>query len=134
MCLYKPFTPLINLSFVLAQFPSQWKLGNVLPLFKHHNRQLNENYRPMSLLSCFGSICEEIVFKRVYCLLESTGFFYRLQSGFRPGDSTVMQLVYIVNQIYEAIDRGNEIRAVFLDISKALIGCGMMAFCINLNN
>ena len=35
-----------------------------------------------------------------------TGFFYRLQSGFRPGDSTVMQLVhvYIVHEIYEALD------------------------------
>ena len=119
MGLYKPLTHLINLSFVLGQFPSQWKLGNVLPLFKRDNRQLKDNYRPVSLLPCFGKICEKIVFKRVYCLLESTGFFYRLQSGFRPGNSTVMQLVYIVSQIYETIDRGNEIRAVFLDISKA---------------
>ena len=47
------------------------------------------------------------------------GFFYRFQSGFRPGDSTVMQLVYIVHRIHEALDRGNEVRAVFLDISKA---------------
>ena len=30
-----------------------------------------------------------------------------------------MQLTYIVHKIYEAIERGNEVRAVFLDISKA---------------
>ena len=30
-----------------------------------------------------------------------------------------MQLVYIVHRIHEALDRGNEVRAVFLDISKA---------------
>ena len=47
------------------------------------------------------------------------GFFYRFQSDFCPGDSTVNQLVYIVHKIYEALERDNEIRAVFLDISKA---------------
>ena len=30
-----------------------------------------------------------------------------------------MQLIYIVNKIYNALERGNEVRAVFLDISKA---------------
>ena len=56
---------------------------------------------------------------KVYTFLVSIGFFYRFQSGFRSGDSTVMQLVYIVNKIYDCLDRGNEVRAVFLDISKA---------------
>jgi len=43
------------------------------------------------------------------------GVFYRFQSGFRPGNSTV----YIVQEIYEALDEGSEMRAVLLDISKA---------------
>ena len=32
--LCKPFTSLINTSFRLGQYPSAWKLGNVLPLLK----------------------------------------------------------------------------------------------------
>ena len=47
------------------------------------------------------------------------GFFYKLQSAFRPGNSTLMQLVYIVHGIYEALEEGSEMEAVFLDISKA---------------
>ena len=47
------------------------------------------------------------------------GFLYKFQSGFRPGDSTVMQLVYIVHENYKALEEGSEMRAVFLDISKA---------------
>jgi len=115
----RPLTHLINVSLASGKFPSEWKLANVLPLFKRDNRQLKGNYRPVSLLSALGKICEKIVFMRVYSFLESTSFFYRLQSGFRPGDSTVLQLTYIVHQIHEAIDRGNEVRTVFLDISKA---------------
>ena len=32
--LYKPFTSLINTSFRLGQYPSAWKLANVLPFLK----------------------------------------------------------------------------------------------------
>jgi hypothetical protein len=41
------------------------------------------------------------------------------QSGFRPGDSKVNQLVFIIHKIYEALEQGKEVRMVFLDISKA---------------
>ena len=49
----------------------------------------------------------------------TSDFFDRFQSSFRPGDSPVLQLVYIVHTIYVALEKGNEVRAVFLDISKA---------------
>ena len=43
------------------------------------------------------------------------------QSGFRPGDSTVNQLIAITQQIHTAFEKfpSYETRAVFLDISKA---------------
>ena len=45
------FTNFINLSFALGKFPFQWKLANVIPLFKKDDRQLKNNYRPVSLLT-----------------------------------------------------------------------------------
>ena len=36
-----------------------------------------------------------------------------------PGDSIVIQLVDIYNTFCKALDEGKEVRAVFLDISKA---------------
>ena len=47
------------------------------------------------------------------------GFLNPLQCGFRPGDSTVNQLVYLVNRIYAVFEQGKEVRMVYLDISKA---------------
>ena len=41
------------------------------------------------------------------------------QSGFQAGDSTVNQLLYICNEISNALDDNKEFRIVFLDISKA---------------
>ena len=92
--LYKPFTSLINTSFRLGQYPSACKLANVLPLLKN-DRQLKTNYRPGSLLPCLSKICEEVAFFHLFNFLNMIGFFYKFQSGFRLGDSTVMQLVIL---------------------------------------
>ncbi|CAB4015541.1 Hypothetical predicted protein, partial [Paramuricea clavata] len=94
-------------------------MANVVPIFKKGEPQLKVNYRPISLLPCLSKICERIVFIRLYNLLLEIGFLYKFQSGFRPGDSTVNQLLYFVHQIYCAFEAGKEVRVVFLDISKA---------------
>ena len=51
------FTHFVNLSLSLAQYPSEWKLANVIPLFQNGNRQLKVNYRPVFLLAIFLKIC-----------------------------------------------------------------------------
>ena len=41
------------------------------------------------------------------------------QSGFRPGDSCINQPLFITHEICQSFDDNLEVRAVFLDISKA---------------
>jgi hypothetical protein len=84
------------------------------------NRQHKANYRPVSLLPLFSKICEKTVFTRLYNFLLDIGFLYKYQSGFRPGDCTVNQLIYITHQIYLAFgfEAGKEVRVVFLDIMQ----------------
>ena len=41
------------------------------------------------------------------------------QSGFKPGDSCIDQLLCITHDIYQSLDGGPQARGVFLDISKA---------------
>jgi hypothetical protein len=94
-------------------------MANDIPLFKKENKQFKTNYRPVSLVVSLSKVSEKLVFNRVYEFLEVTGFFDRFQSGFRPSDSTVSQLVYIIHKIYQAFEKGHELHAVFLDISKA---------------
>jgi hypothetical protein len=112
-------TKFVNLSFALGQYPTVWKMANVVPIFKKGEPQLKINYRPVSLLPCLSKICERVVFIRLYNFLLEIGFLYKFQSGFRPCHSTVNQLLYIVHQIYCAFEAGKEVRVVFLDISKA---------------
>ena len=98
-----------------------WKLANVTPIFKKGDKQLIKNYRPISLLPICGEILEKIIFKNLYSYLHTNNLITKNQSGFRPGDSTTNQLLYILDEIQHAFDctKSLEVRTVFLDISKA---------------
>ena len=41
------------------------------------------------------------------------------QSGFKPGDSCIFQLMSITHEIYKSFDEGHEVSGVFFHISKA---------------
>ena len=79
------------------------------------------NYRPISLLPLCGKIFEKIIFNNLYKHLTTHALITKNQSGFRPGDSTTHQLIDLVDGIHQAFDstKSPEVRAVFLDISKA---------------
>ena len=80
-----------------------------------------ENYRPISLLPIFGKIFEKIIFDRLYNFLLQVELLNPNQSGFRPSDSCVNQLIAITHEIFKAFDCNPslKVRSVFLDISKA---------------
>ena len=94
-----------------STYPGIWKLAKVAPIFKNTNKQLIKNYRPISLLPICGKLFEK---------LSSITYTVTL-SGFRPGDSITTLLLYLVTEIHEVFEdpKSLEMRAVFLDISKA---------------
>ena len=102
-------------------YPDIWKLANVTPIFKKGDKQLIANYRPISLLPLYGKIFEKIIFNNLYKHLITHHLITKNQSGFRHSDSTTNQLIDLVDEIHQAFDstKSLEVRAVFLDISKA---------------
>ena len=64
---------------------------------------------------------EKLMFDSLYSHLVSPELLNPNQSGFRPGDSTVNQLISITHTIFKAFDCNPplDVRSVYLDISKA---------------
>ena len=102
-------------------FPEIWKSANVVPVHKKNQKNLKHNYRPISLLPIFGKILEKLIFDTLHQHLDANSLLNPNQSGFRPGDSTVNQLLSTVNSISQAFDCNPtlDVRSVYLDISKA---------------
>ena len=104
-----------------GRFPSSQKKSNVSPIHKKENRQLKKNYRPISLLPICTKIFEKLIFDTIYEYLCKNQLLTPNQSDFRPGDSTINQLLSITHKLYSAFEEfpSREMRAVFLDVSKA---------------
>ena len=100
-------------------FPKKWKMANVIPVHKKNEKNLIKNYRPISLLPICGKIFEKLISDNLYFYILNNNFISDKQSGYRKKDSTVRQLLSITHEIHKAFDDSKEIRAVFLDISKA---------------
>ena len=100
-------------------FPDQWKLANVIPAYKKESNNIVNNYRPISLLPIFAKVFERLLFNSLFFHFYENKLFIECQSGFLPGDSCVSQLLSIVHEIQSSFDSTLEVRAVFLDISKA---------------
>ena len=117
----KPLTLLFENCLTSGEFPNLWKKGNIVPVHKKGDKQLIKNYRPVSLLPICGKLMEKLMFNSIFNFIDTRNMLSVHQSGFRPGDSCVHQLISIVHEIYSAFDANPslEVRGVFLDISKA---------------
>ena len=86
-------------------YPDIWKQANITPVHKK-----GSNYRPISLLPICGKLFERIVFKYTYNHLISNNLITMNQSGFRPCDSTINQLIELVNGIHKSFDQRESLR------------------------
>ena len=116
-----PLTTLFNLSLHSNRVPDEWKEAIVCPIFKggRKARQDPTNYRPISLTSCVARTMEKLVNNQMLAYLSENSLLYKHQSGFLPNHSTVTQLCYPAHQWQMALEKGEQVHTVFLDLSKA---------------
>ena len=93
--------------------------ANVFPIHKKGDKQILKNYRPISFLSITGKILERLLYDTMFELFTKNNLVSDNQSGFKPGNSCANQLLSITHEIYQSFDDNLEVKAVFLDISKA---------------
>ena len=115
---------LFNLFLLVAS----WKQVNVTLIFKKDNPSDVANYKPIYLLNTIGKVLEKVIHKHVYNFFHEHHVITTLQSGFVPGDSTVNQLA----DVYNTLDDGKEVGAIFATLAKHLIECGIKALFISL--
>ena len=78
-----------------------------------------KNYRPVSLLPIFEKTFERLIFNELFNSLLENNLILPSQSGFKPEDSCINQLLSITHEIYSLFDDGLENRSALLDISKS---------------
>ena len=90
-------TLLFNKSLHSAVVPDEWKLANVVPVFKRGIKEHVQNYRPISLLCIVSKVLERCVLNHIWEHLQE--IINDHQHGFMPGRSCTSQLVGVLDKI-----------------------------------
>ena len=114
-----PITHLANLSFLQGVFPQDLKIALICPIYKAKDPMIFSNYRPISLLSLFSKILERLMYNRLLEFLNKHNILNKYQFGFRNMHSTFMALITLMENLRNALDRGNCAIGIFLDFQKA---------------
>lgn len=115
--LAKPLCTIINLSIKSSIFPNQWKRTRIIPVFKKDDKSSISNYRPISILSNFSKILEQVMYSYIY--FNTSPLISTLQHGFISGRSVLTNLATFTQHISEVIDGRGQVDVVYMDFSRA---------------
>jgi len=108
-----------------GKLPADWKVANIIPIYKKGNKSSPRNYRPASLISVVCKVFESIIRERMLDHLFSNAGLDVIMSawvptsealhGFLPRKSCMTQLLHALNDWTESLDRGNSIDVLYLE-------------------
>ena len=110
---------IINNDLSNNSFPNEAKVATVRPIYKKKSREKIENYRPVSILSCFSKIYENEKF-----LLEKfkpfiNTFLSKFIAAYRKNYSCSHVLIRPIENWKQALDENFVVRTVLIDLCKA---------------
>ena len=87
---------IFNLSCTSHSFPSIWKTSSIIPIHKM-GKPLDSPafFRPIFLTSCVLKLFERIILSGLLFFLKSNSILSPCQAGFRPGRSTLDQILFL---------------------------------------
>ena len=106
-----------NTALLHRKKSSQWSLANIIPIPKTEDLSLGRNYRDISLSSLVQKTYNKMILHRIRSKVDPWLRIY--QNGFRPGQTTVSQILAL-RRIIEVVKENNlSCIITFIDFKKA---------------
>ena len=114
---------IFNLSWSSHFFSSIWKTSSIIPIHKlGKSLDFPASFRPISLTICISKLFERIILSRLLLFLVSNSILSSRQAGFRPGRSTLNQILFLSQSISDGFNKprpGSRTILSTIDFSKA---------------
>jgi hypothetical protein len=114
-------TKIINLSLSTSTMPDSYKHAALLPLIKKAllDPEVLKNFRPVSNLVFVSKLIEKAVDVQMVDYMNDNNLYEVMQSAYKQFHSTETALLRIHSDIMCAVDNGNAVALVLLDLSAA---------------
>ena len=114
------YRKLFNLILDTGIVPENWTCGVIKPIFKNKGDPADpSNYRPFTLLSCFGKLFTAIINTRLKNYAENYERITYCQAGFRPGFSTTDNL-FVLKCLIDLMQASKkQLFCCFIDFKQA---------------
>ncbi len=114
-----PLHTLFRRSLQEDHIPDDWRVANVIPIYKKGGRRKAGNYRPVSLTSQVCKVMEKIVRDGMLRHVARHALLSDSQHGFTKGRSCLTNLLETIEEWTAWLDEGQGIDVIYLDYQKA---------------
>ena len=114
------YVSFFNLVLKTGIIPESWVEGIIRPIYKNNGNPTSpENYRPITILSCFGKLFKAVLNLRLTNYLKHNDILEENQAGFRAGYST-SDHIFTLHALTEILkSKKRRLYCSFIDFSKA---------------
>ena len=116
-----PIADIMNKSISRKKFPSRWKFGRLIPLYKGANKDIFDpvSFRPISMLPAVSKIMEKYVQSQLVHHMDFHNFWHGSLHSYRRNHSSTSALAQVTDSAIVASEEKKVSTAIAVDESAA---------------